>query len=334
MLIAPEVSVGDIATCLLDNYGLRAARSDFLPIGDANSAHYRVEARDGVAYFLKLRREDLDDVAVEVPAALDAAGIQHIMAPLATATGSLQLAAHGFHWILYPFVAGHNGFQVALSPAQWVALGETVRAVHATEVPSALRERVPKEEYAPRWRDRGREYQRAVETSHYDDPIAASLASYWSDRRDEIRTLVERAEDLGSALRERAVDYVLCHTDLHAGNVLLAEQGALYIVDWDNPLLAPKERDLMFICGGVGGIWNTPEEEAWFYQGYGATEIDLVALSYYRYERIVEDLAAFADEIFGMRGSVEDRTRALRLTEQFDPGAVVEIAHRTYARLR
>lgn len=32
------------------------------------------------------------------------------------------------------------------------------------------------------------------------------------------------------------------------------------IVDWDEPIMAPKERDLMFIGGGVANVWNDPSE--------------------------------------------------------------------------
>jgi spectinomycin phosphotransferase len=107
----------------------------------------------------------------------------------------------------------------------------------------------------------------------------------------------------------------------------------LAIVDWDEPILAPKERDLMFIGGGVGGIWNSDQETRWFYQGYGQTEIDLAALCYYRYERILVDIAERAEQIFGMHGSVEERQKGLRLREQFLPNNVVDIAHRTYRQL-
>ncbi len=47
------------------------------------------------------------------------------------------------------------------------------------------------------------------------------------------------------------------------------------------------------------------------------------------------DIAAYAEQIFGMQGSVEDREEGLRqLTDQFLPNRVVEIAHRTYREIR
>jgi spectinomycin phosphotransferase len=127
---------------------------------------------------------------------------------------------------------------------------------------------------------------------------------------------------------------VLCHTDLHAGNILIAAGGGLYVVDWDELRLAPRERDLMFVGAGVGGVWNKPEEEALFYRGYGPVEVDGQVLAYYRYERIVQDVAAYCSHVFLSGRRDEDRSRGLRqLESQFHPGNVVEIAHRTYESL-
>jgi spectinomycin phosphotransferase len=196
-----------------------------------------------------------------------------------------------------------------------------------------LVEHVPQEDYSPRWRTSVKAFHKQVRQGRYADPIAASFAAFWMTKRDEIWRIVERAEQLAQALQNRAVRLAVCHSDLHGRNVLVGADDDLAIVDWDEPILAPKERDLMFIGGGVGGIWNNDQEAAWFYQGYGQTEIDPVTLSYYRYERIMVDIALCSEQIFGMQGSLEDRQKSLKLENQFLPNNVVEIAHRTYQQL-
>jgi spectinomycin phosphotransferase len=101
-------------------------------------------------------------------------------------------------------------------------------------------------------------------------------------------------------------------------------------VDWDNPILAPQERDLMFIGGGIDENWKTEREEALFYEGYGKTDINLSALAYYRYERVIEDLVAFSEQVLLTDGSDTDREQAYRwFISNFEPGGAIEMADKT-----
>ncbi|MEO7910198.1 MAG: hypothetical protein ABIV47_11155, partial [Roseiflexaceae bacterium] len=64
-----------------------------------------------------------------------------------------------------------------------------------------------------------------------------------------------------------------------------------------------------------------------FYQGYGATEINRQAVAYYRYERIVEDIVAYCEQLLLTDQGGQDRQEGLRqLVGQFEPGSVIEIA--------
>jgi spectinomycin phosphotransferase len=152
-------------------------------------------------------------------------------------------------------------------------------------------------------------------------------------KRNEITRLIERTEQLASDLQFQSLEYVLCHTDFHGGNILIRTDGqlpVLYIVDWDNPLLAPKERDLMFIGGGIDEIWKSKREEAVFYEGYSQTEINIAVLAYYRYERVVEDLAVICEELLLTEEGGADRERSLGwFTSNFKPGGTIEIAENT-----
>lgn len=335
MLTPPDLSSDVIAAYVRDAYSVDVTQVTFLPIGaDADAAVYRLDSADGAAYFLKLRRARFDEIAVAVPAFLNEHGAPAVMSPLLTTGGALWTSGHGFTWILYTFFSGPNGFERPLSGAQWQTLGMSLRAVHAAILPALLAARVPREDYSPRWRDIVTAYSEQVERDRFADPIAERLATGWREKRREIATLVERAADLAQRLREKSLPFVLCHTDLHAGNVLLGADGELAIVDWDDPILAPKERDLMFFGAGVGAIWDTAREETLFYQGYGPVEIDVTALTYYRYERIVADFASYGEQIFEAQGGVEDRENGVRkVMGQFEPGRVIDIAHRTYQRL-
>lgn len=335
MLTPPDLSHDTIIATLRDQYGLRAATATFLPLGaDINAFVFRVDAQDGVAYFLKLRRGEFDEIAVDVPVALHEQGISQVMAPLATLARRWWANAHSFIWLLYPFFEGHNAYYTDLSDAQWIAFGHTFRAIHDATLPPELAARVPREDYSPRWRDVVRDLDQQVEAREWNEPYARQLAAFWLAKRSDIRAIIDRTEALAALLRGRAVPFVLCHTDMHPANLLVGANGDLALVDWDAPLYAPKERDVIFLGGGIGQTWRDAREEALFYQGYGPAEIDLMAFSYYRYTRIVDDIASYGMEIFGEQSGEEDRENALRrLTGQFLPDHVVDGAHQTFERL-
>jgi spectinomycin phosphotransferase len=333
MLTPPDLSQDSLLQCLSEAYGLNNAQARFLPLGaDVNSAAFRVAAADGTAYFLKLRRGEFDSSVVAVPAFLHhEQGIDAVMPPLPTTDGPLSVQREGFDWALYPFFDGANGFERALSDAQWRALGAAMAAIHRTELPEALSARLPRERYAHQWREGVRRYQRRFINGVNGDDIVQRFFAFWEAHAEDIDTIVYRSEQLASILLERPPQLVPCHADLHAGNVLLGDGERLAIVDWDMLMLAPKERDLMFIGGGVGHAWNQPAQEALFFEGYGAADIDAVALTHYRYERITKDILEICDVVFDAAAGTQDREEALRqMTGQFQPDDVVAIAHRSY----
>ncbi len=335
MLEKPDMPDESLSACLRDDFDVRATEVAFLPIGnDVDTAVYRVVADDATAYFLKLRgwrrSGRFDPATVAIPRFLHERGIAQVIAPIPTRDGRLWADLGDFAVILSPFVAGRNGFETPLSERQWVELGTALRVMHTTTVPPNLSAQIARETYGSHWRDRVRATQVQVEGREFADPIAARMAAFLRTKRDMIAHMVARADALGDALRASPPTPVLCHADLHAANALIAADGALYIIDWDTPIFAPKERDLMFIGGGVGGAWNTEREAASFYRGYGREEIDATALVYYRYERIIEDIAEYSERLLFTDEGGADRTISLdKFPLQFEPNRVVEIACRT-----
>ena len=93
-------------------------------------------------------------------------------------------------------------------------------------------------------------------------------------KRAALDWLMEQTTSLGRALCDRSLPLVPCHADIHAGNVLVDARGRLHLLDLDTLLLAPRERDLMFIGAGVAGHWRDAQEAAWFYEGYGPQQPD------------------------------------------------------------
>ncbi len=334
MLTPPDISHETIARHLAQAYRLRITRSEFLPRGAGiGSAAFRVQADDGTPYFLQLRRSGVNPSTLALPAFLHHdKGIEPVIAPIPTADGALSTQSQGLDWALSPFFDGQNGFDRALSDRQWIALGTALAAIHRSELPDALLASLPKESYAHQWREGVRRYQRRFINGIAGDGIVQRFLAFWEEHAEEIDTVVYRSEQLASILLERPPRLVPCHSDIHAGNVLAGDGERLAIVGWHAPILAPKERDLMFIGGGVGNTWNQPQQQALFNEGYGPTDIDAVALAYYRYERITKDVLELCDRILdSANASAEEREEGLRRMQSlFVPNGVVAIAHQSY----
>ncbi|MBN2472313.1 MAG: phosphotransferase, partial [Anaerolineae bacterium] len=267
-------------------------------------------------------------ISLALPAWLHAQGIAQIIPPLLAQSGRLWADLPPWTVILYPYVSGQNGFTIPLADHHWEVFGAALKSVHTAPVPSTLTAQIPRENFGPHWRDRVRAFLEQAATERFTDPIAADVAALLRAERAAIQDTIARAETLAARLGAHPPPFTVCHADIHAGNLLIDAQDRLYIVDWDAPILAPRERDLMFVGGGLGGDGHTPqEEEALFYRGYGPVTIDPVALAYYRYERIIVDIAEFCDQLLLTTAGGDDRARSLHyLRSNFAPDGVLAIA--------
>jgi spectinomycin phosphotransferase len=335
MLEKLKIPDEQIISCLQKEYNLQVTELTFLPLGaDMGTAVYRVVSDDGNAYFLKLRK-GFEEITVTVPLFLKSQGMREIIPPFETKSKRGWADFGEYKMILYPFIKGKDGFDMELSDHHRQSLGAAFNGIHTAQVPPELKKLIPTETFDPKWRERLKSFQMQIEQNSYEDVTAANLAAFMKSKRDEISRLVARTGALASELQSQPLKFVLCHTDVHGGNILISDDGKLYIVDWDNPLLAPKERDLLFIGGGIDNIWKSEWEEAMFYEGYGKTEIDLSSLAYYRYERMIEDLAVICEQLLLSDEGGADRERSYGwFTSNFGPGGTIEIAEKTDKLLR
>lgn len=313
------------------HYGIYGAALTFLPIGnDSATWVYRLRSDDGEAYFVKLRSGDGFSVAsLSAPFALREQGVPHVLAPVATREVQLWVALDGFVLTVYPFIEGRMGADVGLSPEQWRAFGSLARQIHDSRLGPEVMQAVPRERFVPSRRHLIEELQSAAGRQTFDNDEQREFAAFWHRQRDVIYTVVERADKLGGKLREAAAPLVLCHADMHTWNVLLYGDGEWWLVDWDEVTLARKERDLMFVVGGIGGDVVGSKQTDWFLQGYGDVEIDRMALAYYRYAWAVQDIAAFGEELFFMssqQGKASRRAALRYFVGLFEEGGIVQRA--------
>ncbi|HAT1819810.1 TPA: aminoglycoside O-phosphotransferase APH(9)-Ia [Legionella pneumophila] len=293
---------------------------------DMNAFGYKADSESN-SYFVKLKYGHHDEINLSIIRLLHDSGIKEIIFPIYTRDAKLFQQIDHFKIIVYPFIDAPNGFTQNLTEKQWQQLGKVLRQIHETSVSTVIQQRLRKETYSPKWREIVRSFYNKIGFDDSDDQITADFKSFFNQKIDSIHRLVDSSEELSQKIQPDLDKYVLCHSDVHAGNVLVVNEESIYIIDWDEPMLAPKERDLMFIGGGIGNVWNKHHEIDYFYEGYGKTNVDKIILSYYRHERIVEDIAVYGQDLLSRDQNDESRLESFKhFKSMFDPNNVVEIA--------
>jgi spectinomycin phosphotransferase len=326
----PRLANALIIDTLQAHYNLFIATLTFLPIGnDSASVVYRVDGGDGQSYFLKVRSAaGFSPPSLIIPRFLQEQHIPHIVAPVPTMTQELWVNVDNFALSLYPYIDARTAAEAGLSEQHWRTLGTTLRRIHTRRLPVDLNQLVPHEMFIPSRRNILDQLDSYISNHRIDDAIQRELALFWHSRRDKIRKLIATTDRFGAQLSQISLPFVLCHADLHTWNVLLDTDKQLWVVDWDETILAPKERDLMFVIGGIGQGLVKSNETMRFLEGYGDTAINRQALTYYRYAWAVQDIAAYAETVF-LLPDVGDEVRsdAVRgFIDLFSPGNIVAIA--------
>src|SRR5215469_1733534 len=311
----PSIGEERLRACLQDQYDLIPVVLEFLPLGhDYNAGVYHVVSVQDRAYLLKATSRLLYEPSCLVPAYLRGQGITSIVAPVPTTSGALWTQFGDWTVILYLWISGECSL-TGMTNAQWKEVGKIFQRIHQVRLPTSGFESLRKERFDPT------EYARSIrifEAQHLQEQSDASasqraLRSSWKAHQPTIHAAVATLEKLAVVLQSQTLPYVICHADLHARNLIRDRAGHVFVIDWDEVMLAPKERDFIFI--------RKPDAEA-FFQGYADAEIDWSLLTYYLWERVVQDLIYNAHNVC-FRDDWAEETRAQvaqTFHESLEPG--------------
>ncbi|HEU5379135.1 MAG TPA: aminoglycoside phosphotransferase family protein, partial [Ktedonobacteraceae bacterium] len=254
-------------------------------------------SEQGASSLLKVRSGALYEPGCLVPAYLSEQGITSVVAPLPTRNHAFWARREDWTVIVYPFLEGETSW-TGMTDEQWKETGSIFKQIHQVAPPSSGFEALRKETFDPTGYA---QWIRMFEAHHLRESSGESasqrtLRSSWTRNQATIHAVVVSLEKLAAALRRRELPYVICHADLHPANLLRDRMGQVFVIDWDEVMLAPKERDFLFLKESPADSETLPGAPA-FFQGYGQGDIDWIALTYYRYERVIQDVIACAENV-------------------------------------
>jgi spectinomycin phosphotransferase len=274
----------ELRAWLREDFGLEVVSLERVRGGaDENAALWRARDEAGVSYAVKWSSGG-SSAGLVVSAHLARLGVAGVPAPIATRAGRAWSERAGRRLSATRWLSDARALDAGMSERHWTAFGALLARVHAAPVPEPVRAALPLETHG---HERAALALRALERCARGDDVELVERA-----RSTGRLLLERADALAPGLRARPMAPVICHGDPHLLN-LLREGERLWLIDWDDAALAPRERDLLFVLGG-GVLPFAPvgeREQGWFLAGYGDAVPDPERLAYHRCVRALEDLA-------------------------------------------
>ncbi len=305
----PGIPEERLRACIQAQYGITAATLDFLPLGlDTRAGVYRVADEQGIPYLLKAKFGPFYEPSCLIPGYLRDQGVGSVVAPLPTRANTLWARIGEWAVILYPFIEGDSDWDPSLTDMHWQALGTAVKEIHQVGLPTEgiglpRRETFDPMEYI-RW---VRDFEALPAHARGGSSIRQEFRACWMEHRATIHAALTSLETLATVLQKQSGPHVICHADLHPGNIIRDHAERVFVIDWDDVMLAPKEHDFLFV-GEPPAAGSAREDIRPFFQGYGETEIDWVALTYYLWERVVTDVIACAKDVL-FRDDLEEETK-------------------------
>ena len=313
-------------------YGRSIDHTQKLDVGfDKNTAIYKLFSYTHETFFLKIRTGNFNETCITIPFWLSKVmNLPNIINPIKTLDNKLFVKAPSCYLMLFPYINGQSGWDSSLTKDQFLEFGKFMYNLHSIKLPDKYSSKITVETYSSKYRDAVKEIITKRSNRSYDNNVIIDFLMVLQQHQKIIIEMIEYLERITKEIKDESHNLCLCHGDIHAGNILI-NGNDFYIVDWDTILMAPKEKDLMFIGGGIGNKWNKKEEIEYFYEGYGQKfEIDNNLIKYYRYERIIQDIYEFYQQVMNINTEDEERKLCFELFKsQFEPNNVIDTALRT-----
>jgi len=306
----PDLTTDHIASAVAAHWDIGVEHLEYAALG-FGSHHWIATDGDGVRWFITVDEleykpwlaADADAAftlltsCYELPRTLGSIGFTFVRAPLNDRTGAvIQRVGDRFALSVYAWVEGrghrfgdfdddHERDEVLRRLARLHAVTDAVR-----EFPMVERFAIPERSQL----DRALSFDDAM---WQDGPLSVPARTAIADNAVELRHALDAYDDL--VRRADATDFVITHGEPHAANWIIAADGPV-LIDWDTPMLAPRERDIARVIGG-----DIDDADA-----YG-TPLDRDLLLLYQLWWDLKDVACYVDILCEPHADTEDTRKML-----------------------
>lgn len=247
-----------------------------------------VNTKDQGKYFCKVidKKLFIDGVIASLPAlvSIHELGFDRINYPIPSKSSDLYVYENDNLVVLFNYINAPQNYDY-----DNYVLGQTLAQVH--KLTSKVRVPIPKESFKYKHLNIFEDRLQEIISFKNSDGINNNLSNLLNERQKEILDFYKKFLQVAEACQNKKYQLFITHGD-SPGNILVKSPKDIYIVDWDDILLAPVERDLWFL--------KTNQD---FMSGYRSVfpefTFDERLTNYYILSRYFNDLIEYWTEITG-----------------------------------
>jgi thiamine kinase-like enzyme len=255
---------------LLDNYNLKVNSIADAPRGFIAET-YNIQTDDD-CYFLKILKKNRHSVNIlnALPALkqLRNLGVDYINYPIQTTDNRFCLEREDKYLILFNYIKGENTWDYDVEEVY-------KRLIDIHKLSGKITEGVNKEDFSIIYSERFEETLGRYKDLGIIKENFVDIWRYWNEFKE-----------LSMELSQRKFKLFLTHGDAF-GNII-KDGKELYIIDWDDLILAPLERDLWFFVSN-DAVVNLYKE------AFEDFSLNQTLIKYYITKRFFEDLLGFME---------------------------------------
>lgn len=247
----PDLDTDDLLAAVRSGWDTDVSRVKHVAVG-FGAHHWAAYVANRPALFVTFdrlqptrRAEDLE-AAYAGAIALRLAGLEFVLAPLLSTTGSPIVRFGSGALSCTPWLDGKSGGSLDV---EWTS--RALARLHAGPPPDAI----------PRWKplvppDFVHDIERLLTPPWGPGPYAESARNAVAEHLADLARWTTRYHELATQARTRT--WVATHGEPHSDNQLLTEWGR-YLLDWESLRLAPPERDLRELVDTDAPVDANPE---------------------------------------------------------------------------
>ncbi|MGY4884347.1 MAG: phosphotransferase [Nanobdellota archaeon] len=314
-----SINNNEIERFLNSKYGIKSNKIKFLSSAE-DGDYYKVSSKDN-AYFLKIyltgkifskSKKELSSINEFLYNLREKYGFNHAHAPVRNKDKKTISSFKGRPFILLEFIPGENPKELTIK--DYEKLGKIISKLH--NLPKAHFKNIKSDRFNFSLEKKIFNILNILEKSNFKQRTSASrLKDLFVGNKKFIAELFTFLKKESLYIKGKKKDYVICHGDLHKGNILKSNKG-IFIIDWEHLKLALPEQDLMWFRekDGIKKQFYGP-----YLDGLNKKYVfDKRAMKFYTLKKGMEEFVFFSTSILsGKRDETDSNKKIDFMDRQF-----------------